>query len=123
MPNVHSYDHPNYTVRREAHQTTVAGNGTILYFRHYQKIRLKAVHAAVAVAGTAATNTFVVKSGTTALGTFALSTSTQGVTSSIDVTDTDVDALGELSITGGADATGVAEIIWEFEVLPDAAQS
>lgn len=117
------YDHPNVITTREVHQTTVAGNATIKYFRHYQKIRLKGVHAAVNVAGTATTNTFVIKSGTTALGTFALSTSTQGVTSSIDVANTDVAALGELSITGGADTVGVADIIWEFEVLPDAVRT
>ena len=123
MPTSDPYDHPNNIVTRESHQTTVAGNASILYFRHYQKMRLKAVHLAIAVAGTATTNTFIAKSGTTALGTFAMTTSTQGVTSSIDVTDTDVAALGELSVLGGADATGVADIIWEFQVLPGATRS
>ena len=123
MPSIQSYDHPNNTVVREHHMTTVAGNASIKYFRHFQKMRLKAVHLAVNVAGTATTNTFIPKSGTTALGTFAMTTSTQGVTSSIDVADTDVAALGELSVLGGADVVGVADIIWEFEVLPGAVQS
>ena len=120
---VQSYDHPNCIVTREVHQKTVAGNATILYFRHFQKMRLKGVHLAVNVAGTATTYTFVIKEGSNVLGTFAMTTETQGVTSSIDVTDTDIAALGELSITGGADATGIADIIWEFEVLPDAVRS
>lgn len=121
--NIQSYDSPNNTIRREHHMTTIAGNASIKYFRHFQKMRLFAVHLAVNVAGTATTNTFIPKAGTTALGTFAMTTSTQGVMSSIDVTDTDLAALGELSVLGGADATGVADIIWEYQVLPGAVQT
>lgn len=120
-----SYDSPNSTVRREHHQTSVAGNGAIAYFRQFQKMRLRAVHAAVKVAGTSNSpgHALTVKHGTTALGTFALGTSAQGVTSSIQSLDRTVEALGQLSVTNGTDATGTAEVIWEFETLPDAVQS
>ena len=119
-----SYDHPNNLITREVHQLTVAGNASILYFHHFQKMRLRGIHAIVAVAGTGTgNNTFIPKSGTTALGTFLLGTGTQGVTSSLDVSNTDVSALGQLSVLGGADVVGVAEIIWEFEVLSDSVQT
>ncbi|MGE0706096.1 MAG: hypothetical protein AB7I50_23340 [Vicinamibacterales bacterium] len=116
------YDHPNFLVRREAHQKTVAGNGAVKTFRHYQKMRLKALHSIVVTAGTSDSpgNALTIKHGTTSIGAVALGTATAGVTFT-NTFNLDVDSLALLSVTNGTDASGVADIIWEFEVLPDSA--
>lgn len=118
------YDHPNFIIRREAHKNTVAGNAAIMYFRHFQKMRLRGVHFTPIAAGTSAGHTLVVKHGTSALGTATLGTSAQGAAiTSLQGLNEVCAALDQLSVTNGTDATGTAEVIFEFEVLPDAVLS
>jgi hypothetical protein len=122
-----SYSDPNHTVRREhfAGATTAGATTTGLKFRSFQAMRLKNVHVAVLVAGTATTHKLDVMKGTTSVGTIALSTNTAGYTASADTSgpglDVDFASLtDELSVKSGADATGTAQVIYEFEVLPSA---
>ena len=119
-----AYDDPNSQVRREAFFTTAAGATTDgAKFRHFQAMRLKKVHAAVLTAGTATGHGYTIKNGTTSIGTIALSTSAAGVTASSGLLDSTVAALGQVMVTSLTDATGVAQIIFEYEVTPDAVES
>lgn len=116
-----SYDDPNFRVRREAFQRTAAGNGGVMTFRSYQAIRMKAIHGFVLVAGTSNSpgHALTVKQGTTSIGLLALGTNTAGVSTSLPLNVTGT-AGEQFSVTNGTDATGTAEVIWEYEVLPDA---
>ncbi len=119
------YDHPNCTVRREVSAYGAAGaNGTYAQYMPYQKMRLVAAHFKVVVAGTSAGSGhgFTVRNGTTSIGAIALNTETAGVTTSVTLGDT-IDSFETLNALGGTDATGAAQITWEYEVLPDALQS
>lgn len=119
------YDHPNFIVRREDSSLTVAGaSGTHAQFMAYQKMRLVAAHVKVVVAGTSDSpgNSFTIRNGTDSIGLGALGTATAGVTTSVTVGSV-IDSLETLNALGGTDATGVAQITWEFEVLPDAVQT
>ncbi|THF55920.1 hypothetical protein [Pseudothauera rhizosphaerae] len=120
-----SYDDPNFQIRRERYAGEAGGSATTEYgkFRSFQKIRLKAVHAVVTVAGTATTHKLDILHGTTSIGAIALSTSTAGVKSSSTTLDRSVGSLEAISVKSGADATGKADVIYEYEVLPDAVQT
>ena len=61
--------------------------------------------------------------GTTSIGTIALSTSGTNVTASSGLLDSEVAALGQVSVKSLADATGTAQIVYEYEVQHDAVQS
>lgn len=119
-----SYDSPNPNVRREYFATTVAGATTEgAKFRSFQKFILKKAHAAVVTAGTATAHGYDVYSGTTSIGTIALSTSAAGVTASSGALNAEVASLAQISVKSLADATGVAHILYEYEVRHDAVQS
>lgn len=121
------YDHPNCIVRRESNHQTTAGNGAIsARFASFQKARLKAVHCQIVTAGTSAGagNSLVIKKGATALGTFTCGTSTAGTKlTALTGLNTELASGDVLSATNGTDATGVSLLQYEYEVLPDAAQS
>lgn len=119
-----AYDSPNSVIRRENSQITVAGATTEgAKYRHFQQIKLKAVHAAVITAGTATTHGYDVYRGTTSVGTIALGTSTAGATADSATLNLTVTTMQQISVKSLADATGVAHIVYEFEVLPDAVQT
>lgn len=119
-----AYDDPEFTIRREAAAITTAGATTEgAKFRSFQKMRLKKVHAAVITAGTATTHGYDVYHGTASIGTIALSTSTAGVTASSALLDETVGSLEQVSVKSLADATGVAHIVYEYEVTTDSVQS
>lgn len=119
-----AYDAPDYSIRRERDGITTAGATTEgVKFRHFQATRLKKVHAAVITAGTATTHGYDVYHGTTSIGTIALSTSTAGSTASSALLDRAVASLEQVSVKSLADATGVAHIVYEFEVTSDAVES
>lgn len=119
------YSDPNYAVRREfcTPPTTAGATTEGAKFRSFQKMLLKKVHAAVIVAGTATTHGYNVFNGTTSIGTIALSTSGTNITASSALLNSEVAALGQVSVKSLADATGTAQIVYEFEVQPDAVQS
>ena len=118
------YADPNFTVRREAQAITTAGATTEgAKFRSFQAMRLKKVHAAVITAGTATTHGYNVFHGTTSIGAIALSTSVAGVVASSAVLDRTVASMEQVSVKSLADATGVSQIVFEYEVTPDAVVS
>ncbi len=116
-----SYSDPNKIVRREHFATSVAGATTEgAKFRSFQKFKLKAVRAVVVTAGTATTHGYDVYNGTTSIGTIALSTSTAGSSAESGLLNASVASLGQISVKSLADATGVAHILYEYEVDQDA---
>lgn len=118
------YDHPNCVVRRESSHTSVAGNGTAsCRFAHFQKMRLHAVHVQVVTAGTTAGHQAVIRDGTTVLGTATLGTSAAGTKVKLANLNRIVESGKMLSATNGTDATGVHQVTYEYQVLPDAEQS
>ncbi len=119
------YSDPDFTIRREACMppTTAGATTEGSKFRSFQKMRLKKAHAAVVVAGTATTHAYTIKNGTTSVGLITLSTNVAGVEVSSGVINSTVEAMDQVSATSGADATGTAQIVYEFEVLPDAVKS
>jgi hypothetical protein len=119
------YSDPNFTVRREqfAGETTAGATTESCKFRSFQKARLKKVHAVVTTAGTATTHKLDVLHGTTSIGTIALSTSTAGSIAGSATLDRELASLDQVSVKTGADATGKAHVVYEFEVLPDAVQT
>lgn len=121
----HTYSDPNCTIRREycAPPTTAGATTEGAKFRSFQKMRLKAAHAVVITAGTATTHGYDVYHGTTSIGTIALSTSAAGVAASSATLDRPVASLEQVSVKSLADATGVAQIVYEFEVVSDAVQT
>lgn len=120
-----AYDSPTCIVRREMTFTPAAAAATTESnkFRHFQALRLKKVHAAVITAGTATTHGYNVFHGTTSIGTIALSTSAAGVVASSALLDRDVASMEQLSVKSLADAAGVAQIVYEFDVSPGATQT
>lgn len=116
------YAHANNTIRREQPILTVAGNGTVgARFAHFQKVRLKAAHAIVVTAGTSTSpgSALTLKNGTTSIGLLATGTVVAGGTVSALALNSDLSSLVVASATNGTDATGVALVVWEYEVLPD----
>ena len=120
------YSDPNFTVRREHFAGEAGGAATTTYgkFRAFQKLKLKKVHAVATVAGTATTHKLDVFHGTTSVGTIALSTGAAETTkASSAVLNLVVAPLEEISVKSGADATGKAAVVYEYEIVHDAVQT
>jgi hypothetical protein len=117
-----AYDSPQFTTRREAFMgnTTAGATTEFCKFRHFQKMRLKQVHAAVVVAGTVTGHGYDVYHGTTSIGAITLSTNTAGSLANSAVLNEVCASMDQISVKSLADATGTAAIAYEFEVLPDA---
>lgn len=120
-----AYDSPDYLIRREhcCPPTTAGATTKGSKFRHFQAIKLKKAHAAVITAGTATAHGYNIFVGTTSVGAIALSTNGTNVTASSGAIDVNVSSLEEISANSLSDATGVAQITYEFEVRPDATES
>lgn len=123
------YADPNSQVRRENFAGEAGGAATTEYskFRSFQRMKLKNVHAVVTVAGTAAGHKLDVFHGTTSVASISLGTSAAGATAKADGAgpglDIIVESLAQLSVKTGADATGKAHVVYEYEVLHDAVQT
>jgi len=121
---VGNYTAPNANVRREQCVLSVAGAaGVSGRFQHFQKIRLKAVHARVVTAGTSASpgHALTIKHGTTSIGLLAAGTiAAGGSIASVTGLDRAIASMDLLSLTNGTDATGVALVNYEYEVEQDA---
>lgn len=118
------YSDPDYTIRREHPQQTVAGATTEgAKFRHFQKMRLKKAHTAVTVAGTSTAHGLDIYHGTTSIGTIALGTSVAGSIAHSALLERIVDSMEQISVKSLADVVGTALVVWEYEVLPDAVKS
>lgn len=120
-----AYDSPDFTIRREQCMTPAAAGATTESnkFRHFQAIRLKKVHAAVITAGTSTAHGYNVFQGTTSVGAITLGTSAAGAVASSALLNLDVASMEQLSVKSLADVVGVAQIVYEFEVRPDAVES
>ena len=120
-----AYDNPEYMIRREQCMPPTTAGATLdgSRFRHFQAVRLKKVHAAVITAGTAAGHGFTIRNGTTSIGTITLGTSAAGVTASTALLDSVVLPLGQVVAASLVDATGVAQLVYEYEVINDAVES
>lgn len=111
-----AYDSPQYTVRHESFAGEAGGGATTEYtkFRRFQKMRMKAVHALVTVAGTSTAHGLDIYHGTTSVGTLALGTSAAGVIVSNTDVDFDVASGVQVSVKSLADVVGKAHVIFEF---------
>ncbi len=120
-----SYSDANFTVRREACFTTVAGATTTgARFASFQKIKLKKVHFVAVTAGAAGTHGYRVYHGGTAIGAdVVLGTSAAGTVASTGLLDEVVPSMEQISVRSLADATGVAQVVYEYEVTYDAVQT
>lgn len=123
------FSEPNAVIRREHDAGEAGGAATTEYgkFRSFQKAKLKNVHAAVTVAGTAAGHKLDVFRGTTSVGTIALGTSTAGTLAKADSVgvgmNLDMASMEQISVKTGADTVGKAHVVYEFEVLHDAVRT
>jgi hypothetical protein len=120
-----SYADPNFNVRREAAFITVAGATTEgAKFRSFQKIKLKKVHFAVITAGAAGTHGYRVYHGATAIGAnVVLGTAAAGTTGATATLDEVVGSMEQISVKSLDDITGVAHVVYEYEVEHDAVQT
>lgn len=115
------YDHPHYVIRREHSIRATAGATTEFGIRRmWNSVKLKAAHATVIVAGTATTHGYDIYNGTTSIGSIALSTSAALATASSSLLNATIAANDTISVKSLADATGTADIVLEYEVLPSA---
>lgn len=121
----HNYASPNCTIRREACMppTTAGATTEGSKFHAFQAFKLKAAHAVVVTAGTNGGHGFDIYRGTTSVGTIALGTSTAGSTASSATLDLAISSLQQISAKSLVDATGVAQIVYEYEVVSDAVQT
>jgi hypothetical protein len=117
-----SYSEANASVRRENFAGEAGGGAATEYakFRSFQKAKLKAVHAAVTVAGTAAGHKLDVYHGTTSIGSIALGTSAAGVLADSATLNEALASMDQVSVKTGADTVGKAHVIYEYEVDHDA---
>jgi hypothetical protein len=116
-----TYSEANCAVRREhcTPPTTAGATTEGAKFRQFQKFKLKAAHAYVVTAGTTTGHGYDVYRGTTSVGTIALGTSTAGSSASSATLNLEVSSMQQVSVKSLADATGVAQIVYEYEMLPD----
>lgn len=109
------YDSADLTIEREFFAPALGGAATTEYgkFRSLSAAKLLRVKAVVSVAGTAAGHGFDVYIGTTSVGTIALGTSAAGVTGTATI-NSDVTSGALVSVKSLVDATGKADIIYEY---------
>lgn len=131
-----SYDHPNVIVTRETRRATAVGATAVTRFNLYQRARLKAVHFFPDVLGTSDTFTqtirTIVGTVTTSVGISTMGTAAVGVVANAirvlvgaanSPPGLDLGADAQVTITNAVDATGVTEVVLEYEVLPDAVRT
>lgn len=121
-----SYDDPDFQIRREHSAITTAGTtADSAKFRSFQAGRLKKVHAQLVTAGTASDTSYNVLSGTTSIGVISLlgSNTVGQAAASSGLLNADMASMGQFSVKAVGDNTAVANVVYEFEVLPSAVQS
>lgn len=118
------YDDPDFQVRREFPHITVAGATTDSgKFRSFQAFRLKKVHAGVITAGTTTAHGYDIYHGTTSIGAVLLGTTTVNGFASSALLNREVGSMEQVNLRSRADATGVVQAVYEYEILPSAVQS
>lgn len=124
------YDHPNVIVRREFSMHVLAATVNLQYFRTFQAAKLFGVHGKVLIAGTGANTTSgiridLVGTSTSSIGNIDFSTNSVAYETSVTFgvgTQTMI-AGGGINIVKRTEATGVFNVVLEYEVLPDAVQT
>lgn len=127
---LNSYDHPNFLVHREKSGTVAAAVSSDVRFMHFQRARIRGIHLRVQVAGTATAtpNDATIRwelygpAGTTSFGGMFYSTNSVQHVMHGTVTTT-VAANQSVRAVKLLDATGVTDVYYEYEVLPDAVLS
>lgn len=116
-----SYDAPNYNVRDERFNAAVGGAASTEYakFRMFQAARLKRVHAIVTVAGTTTGHALDVFHGTNSVGNIPLGLSAAGAIVRSAILNEIFPTLDQVSVKTRLDATGVADVIYEYERTQD----
>jgi len=129
--NINQYDHPNYTVHRECTgQKVLAASSSFAQYHFFQRVRIRAVHAVVLVAGTATATpkdaalevSIFGPGGTTSIANLAYGTDTAQHLLHATVTAT-VEANNGIRFAKLLDQTGITLPYLEYEVLPNAVQS
>jgi len=117
-----SYDDPNATINREKSFTEVGGAATTDYakFRAHQKGILKNVHLVVTTAGTIDAHAFELVVGAGTVATMTCGTQTAGAIISLGDTEQAVAAMESVKLASKADADGVVDVVYEYNVDHDA---
>lgn len=110
------YTDPDRIIEREHFAHSVGGAATTEYakFRSFCAAKLLRVKAAVKTAGTNAGHGYDIYVGTSSVGTIALGTGAAGVTGTATL-NTDVPADTSVSVKSLVDATGLADITFEYQ--------
>lgn len=120
-----AYTDANANVRREFFAGEVGGAADTVYakFRSFMQIRLLRVHAIVTTPGADENHKLDVYQGTTSVATLALGTADKGSRVSTGSIDQVIDSMEKVSVRTGDDATGLADVVIEFETLWDAEEA
>jgi hypothetical protein len=118
-----SYASPDVVISRERYAGACGGAATTEYgkFRSFQAAKLEKVHVVVTTAGTATTHKLDIYHGTSSIGTIALSTNT-GTFHSALLSEA-LASMDQISVKTGADAAGIADVVYEYHVTPDAVET
>ena len=131
VKKINQYDAPNYTMHREVTGPAVlAAGASFQQFHFFQRVRIRAAHAVVHVAGTATeTPSYSLRvdkfgpGGTTSIANLEYGVTTAQALLHATVTET-VEANNGIRFTkSGTEAVGVLGPYLEYEVLSDAVQS
>lgn len=121
-----AYSEADVAIHRDFSAGSAGGAATTAYakFRTFRRAKLKNVHACVTVAGTSTAHKFDVYIGTSSVGSIAVGTTAAGsmvsavplVTGGLDQV---IDGTQQVTVKTGADATGTADIVYEYLNLHD----
>jgi hypothetical protein len=121
-----SYNHPAYLARMNVTAISVAGaSGTSGHLAFPFAVRLRNAVATVKTAGTSAGtgHKLDIYVGTASVGTIALNTLTAGQNGTTGDMNTLVPQGTVVALKNGTDATGVAQIMYEYHIDPAASWS
>jgi len=116
------YDNPNANINREISRNDAGGAATTEYakFRAHQKGRLKNVHLIVTTAGTIDAHAFELTIGAGTVATMTCGTQTAGSIISLGDTEEAVAAMEAVALVSKADADGIVDVVYEYNVDHDA---
>lgn len=113
------YADPDYTITRE-HFGPAGGAAQAMYakFRSFQGLHIAAVHALVTVAGTSTAHGFDLYAGTRPIGSIELGIADVGARVDV-ILQAPLEPLEQLAAVSRDDATGCADLAFEFYARPD----
>lgn len=114
-----SYDHPNYTVRRDDYGGQVTGLTAGARFRVSQAALLKAAHMVVVTPAGTAGATFTVRANGSVIATVTTGASSAGTTFTTTLNQTIADLTSVIDVVGAAANTaGVVDVVYEWYAKP-----